>query len=153
VSGEASGDSGLPHQASQGGEVRPDVGQEAFEAPALEGSIATFGGIACSVVEALPGRRTDGDIVYEADRAIGDTLAHVGDLSVGMVGGLKRALVGWVEGTVHGGDGCDALETSLITEPFVALAGRVEAIGCESVAERTKGTSSVQKSHNSIVLF
>jgi len=155
-SGEASGSGGFPHQAGQGGQVGPDVSQEdegfpswqaidgqAFKFPVFDGGIATFGGIASTVIEAFPGGRTDGDVTHEADGVIGETFTHVDDLSVGMISGLKGALVGWIEGTVHGGDGGEVLETSLITEPFVALAVRIEAVGGEGVAEGTDRASFV----------
>jgi hypothetical protein len=74
------------------------------------------------VVETFPGRRADRDVAHEADRAIGETFAHVDDLAVGMVIGLKGALVQWVEGTVHRSNGSDVLETS----PMTWVPGRLQ---------------------------
>ena len=82
VSG-AGGGRCLAEEPNQGSEVGPDVGEEdegfatgftidgkAFEIPALEGGVATLGGVAGAVVEPLPSWRAEGDVADEATGSV-----------------------------------------------------------------------------------
>ena len=85
-------------QASQGGEVEPDIGLEggclalevavdgqSFGAPAFEGGVASLGGVAGAMVDAFPGWGAHGDVSHQADGVVLEALAYVDELTVGMV--------------------------------------------------------------------
>jgi len=80
------------HESCQRIEVAPDIGQhdqgsaaweakegETFQAPGLEGGVASFRGIARTVVEGFPHGAAYPDITHQADGTIGKALAHIAD--------------------------------------------------------------------------
>ncbi len=90
---------GFTHESSQRVEVAPDIGQhdqglvarepkegETFQAPGLESGVASFRGIARTVVERFPHGAADPDITNQADGTIGKALAHIEQEAAGAVG-------------------------------------------------------------------
>jgi hypothetical protein len=141
-SGDLAGQSSLADQASEGDEGIPSIGLEgqslgafhtkdgeAFEAPAFEGGIAAFDGIASAVIEGFPGWGTHGDIPHQADGAIGEMLGDVDDATDGVLVVLVRALLRRVERVGQGNEGLLTLQAGFGAHPLVALAGSFESIG------------------------
>lgn len=141
-------------QASQGGQVEPDVGLEgeclapevavdgqSFEVPAFEGGIASLGGVAGAVVEAFPGWGAHGDVSHQADGVILEALSQVDELTVGMV--EVGTLIGRIGSPCDGNDGGSVVGASVEAGPLVTLAVEVEAVGLEGIAEGADGTALV----------
>ena len=140
-SGQQRCQSGFPHQTRQGAQGVQDIRQEeqgfraeqtknrhAFEAPAFKSGIAPFHGIAGTRIEAFPGRATHWDIPDQADGSIGETLTHIDDPTMGLIGQVK-ALRGRVSDLFEFDLGFFFQQASPVTGPFVAVAFTIEAIG------------------------
>jgi hypothetical protein len=125
--------SGFPHQASQGGQGVKDIGEEdrsfgpqqptdgkAFEAPGFKGCIAAFHSIACAVTEGFPGRRTQGNIADQAQRAVWEGFGNIDHPSMPVLLGLIRAFGGKVADLRQGDLRKERLEADFVTGPFLA---------------------------------
>jgi hypothetical protein len=98
--------SGLSDQASERGQVDPGIGQgnksatpcltvdgQAFELPPFKVGVSVLGGIARSVVETIPSRRTDQEVSSQTDGPIIEGFGDIEDLAVGMVLSLEGTRV------------------------------------------------------------
>ncbi len=101
----------------------------------FESSVATLDGVASAMVEAFPGGGTDRDVANQADGTILETLADVDDVAEWvMLGFGVGALIGRIGDVFGKNDRRATIEAGLRTDPLVALAFGVEAIGGEGIA-------------------
>jgi len=147
---------GFTHESGQRVKVAPDIGQhdqgpvaretkerEAFEAPGLEGGVASFRGIARTVVEGFPHGAADSHIANQADGTIGKALAHIEQEAAGAVGVEVGASEGRLGDRVEGDHRFCALGARAATEILATLALGIIAISSEAIAERTEGSALV----------
>jgi hypothetical protein len=96
------------------------------------------------MVEELPSGSADRDIAHQADRAInGEAFGDIDDLAVRVIMFEIGTLIRRARDMWQGNDRFRAVETSATTDPLVAAAVEVEAIGSEAIAEGTNRSSSV----------
>ncbi len=145
--------SSFPDKTSQGGQVEPHIGQgdqgsatgltidgQALQAPAFEHRVAIFGSIAGTVVETLPGRRTDRNVAHQANGAIGKGFTHVDNLAMRAVSGLIGTCFWRASHQFQVHQWRRSLEARLAAEPLVSVPVGIESIGGQSIAERTDRT-------------
>jgi hypothetical protein len=105
--------------------------------------IATFDGITGAVIELFPGGAADGQIASEPNGAIGEALADIDDLAVGMGVSLEGTFGGRVEGRIEADQGFGPVAAGLLTAPLVALTAGIKAVGGKGLAEGAQGPAAV----------
>jgi hypothetical protein len=168
TSGWRGGEGGLPHQASQGEQVGPGIGQEdqgfaaelavhrqAFKIQVLTGGVAAFRGISCPVIELFPEGRADacacatgagGQVTYQAARAVAKALSDIQIPAVRQVGPLIGTGIGRVADLVELYNRLGLAQAGLTTEPLVTPSLGVKAVGGESIAVGTNRAALVRRS-------
>ena len=108
-SGHARSRGRFAHEASEGGEIEPDIGlkdkrlnawqakeRHAFEVPVFKSGVARLDGVPSAMIEFLPGGRADGDIPHQANGFVLEAFSDVANLAMRMRSGLIRAFRRWV---------------------------------------------------------
>ena len=122
--------------------------------PVLKSRVAAFDSIASAMVELLPSGSADREIAHQAlgpqapglraDRAIdGEAFGDIDDLAVRAIIFEIGTLIRRARDIWQGNDRFSAVETNATTDPLVASAVEVEAIGSETIAEGANWSSSV----------
>jgi hypothetical protein len=101
-------------------------------------------GIASAVVELLPSGSADRNIAHQTDRAInGEAFGDIDDVAVRAIIFEIGTLIRRARDIWQGNDRFSAVATSATTDPLVAAAVEVEAVGSEAIAEDANRSSSV----------
>jgi hypothetical protein len=110
----------------------------------LEGRVAPLDGIASAVVESLPSGSANRNIAHQTDRAInGEAFGDIDDVAVRAIIFEIGTLIRRARDIWQGNDRFSAVATSATTDPLVAAAVEVEAVGSEAIAEDANRSSSV----------
>ena len=91
-----------------------------------------------AVVVFLPGRRAEGQIAYEAGRAIRKGLSNIPHFAMRMARAQVSTFGRGIDHLGHWHVGCGSVPTGLATHPLVAVAVGIPPIGRERIAEETE---------------